>query len=127
MFLGACMAYYISTHIASSLAQSNNSLHCSVWLGSRCPSHASMIYGIPMATIKSFILVDIVINFTFLVLLRSWKLISLLEQRVSTKITPHENIDPRNSLQAKARKFIPQNLVRVQYCIRCYVALSNVF
>ena len=112
------MAYYISTHIASSLARSNNSLHCSVWLGSRCPSHAFMIHGIPMATIKTFILVDILINFVFLVQLRSWKLISLLEHRLSTKITPHKNIDPRNSLQAKARKFIPRNLVRVQYLIQ---------
>ena len=31
------------------------------------------------------------------------------------KITPHENLDPRNSLQAKARKLIPQNLVLVRY------------
>ena len=66
---------------------------------------------------KSPILVDILINFTFLVKLHSWKLISLLEHRVSTKITPHENIDPRNSLPAKARKFVPRNLVCVQYII----------
>ena len=34
LFLGTCVAYYISTHTASSLARSNNSLHCPVWLGS---------------------------------------------------------------------------------------------
>ena len=139
MFLGTCMAascmgYYISTHSASFLARSNISLHCSVWLGSWYPSHMSMIHGIPMATIKTFILVDILINFTFLVWLRSWKLISLLEHlvehHVSTRITPHRNIDPRNSLPAKARKFIPRNLVRVRYISSCYMdntIFSNIF
>ena len=53
--------------------------------------------------------------FTFLV--RSWKLISLLKHCVSTKITPHESINPRISLPAKARKFIPRNLVRIRYTI----------
>ena len=34
---------------------------------------------------------------------------------MSTKIIPHENIDPRNLLPVKAQKFIPRNLVHVRY------------